>query len=308
VLVVGLLATCGRRDVSLPASPTASAELRQVRGVLDDPRIHEASGLVASRRNRGVLWVHNDSGDTTRIFAIDTRARLVGTYYLPLTRARDWEDIALGPGPDPGRDYLYIGDIGDNQRRRRQIVVHRVPEPKVVRASMPIDTSLSAAETLVLLYPDGPHDSETLLVDPLTGDLFVVAKESGRQGVYRAPYPLRDGSTVALERVSELRLAIPGAASQRAVAGDIAPSGQWVLVKSYDFVFRWPRRAADAWFSVEPQLLPYVPEPQGEAIAWAADEMGYFTLSEVAGGAPAILYYYPLPPPERSLRHARLGG
>ena len=29
----------------------------------------------------------------------------------------DWEDIAVGPGPDPQKTYIYIGDIGGNARR-----------------------------------------------------------------------------------------------------------------------------------------------------------------------------------------------
>ena len=41
--------------------------------------------------------------------------------------AVDWEDIALGPGPD-GRDDLFVGDIGDNARPTRT-ERHGVPVP-----------------------------------------------------------------------------------------------------------------------------------------------------------------------------------
>ncbi len=40
--------------------------------------INEASGLAASRRNDGVLYTHNDSGDTGRVFAITTQGFTVG--------------------------------------------------------------------------------------------------------------------------------------------------------------------------------------------------------------------------------------
>ena len=41
----------------------------------------------------------------------------------------DWEDIAVGPGPEPGVSYVYIGDIGDNLRLRSTISLLRFPEP-----------------------------------------------------------------------------------------------------------------------------------------------------------------------------------
>ena len=40
------------------------------------------------------------------------------------------------------------------------------------------------AEEFRLSYPDGPHDAEALLVDPVTGDLFIVTKEKQRARVY----------------------------------------------------------------------------------------------------------------------------
>ena len=48
---------------SLPAAAQASPTFADgvVVGVVTEPAINEASGLVASRANAGVLWTHNDS-------------------------------------------------------------------------------------------------------------------------------------------------------------------------------------------------------------------------------------------------------
>jgi hypothetical protein len=58
----------------------------------------EASGIVASRQNPGVLWVHNDSGAPPRVFAINARGDLLGICNVGGAKIRDWEDIAVGPG------------------------------------------------------------------------------------------------------------------------------------------------------------------------------------------------------------------
>ena len=41
-----------------------------------------------------------------------------------------------------------------------------------------------------------------------------------------------------------------------------------------------------------PLELPYEREPQGEAITWAEDGKGFYTLSERVSGKKSYLYYY----------------
>ena len=96
---------------------------------IKDKSISESSGLVASRSTPGAYWTHNDSGDGPFIYAFDTRGSSLGTFRVTGAQARDWEDMSVGPGPQRGKSYLYIGDIGDNQKARAEIIVYRVLEP-----------------------------------------------------------------------------------------------------------------------------------------------------------------------------------
>ncbi len=51
---------------------------------MSSPSIDESSGLSASRAHRGVLYTHNDSGDSARVFAVREDGTLVGMT-LPTT-------------------------------------------------------------------------------------------------------------------------------------------------------------------------------------------------------------------------------
>src|SRR5690606_17578486 len=119
-------------------------------GVLRPPAIVEASGLALSRNNPGVLWTHNDSDDDgPQVYAFAAEdARYLGRYALDGAKVRDWEDMALGPGQRPGADALYLGDIGDNNKKRKRIVVYRVAEPVVLLDQPPEDRVLDAVEAL----------------------------------------------------------------------------------------------------------------------------------------------------------------
>ena len=265
------------------------------RGVVEHAPIREASGIVASRKNPDVLWVHNDSGQPNQVFAVSARGDHLGTYVLDGVTNHDWEDIAIGPGPQDGQSYLYIGDIGDNRARRDLKYIHRLPEPQV-KAGPAAVHHLSAVETLSFRYPDGRRDAETLLVDPLTKDLYVISKREAGLGVYRAAYPQPTGAPMTLERVATLVLEAQPTTEDWLVGGDIAPSGAEILLKSYRAVYYWaraPGQTVHEALAVRPIPLPYQPEPQGEALGWKADATGYYTVSEERDRIPARLYFYP---------------
>ncbi|HEV2836710.1 MAG TPA: hypothetical protein VGW58_15435, partial [Pyrinomonadaceae bacterium] len=176
-----------------------------------DPSINESSGLVASRTLPGAYWTHNDSGDGPFIYALNTRGEPLGTFRVTGATNRDWEDIAAGPGPQRGRLYLYIGDIGDNDKVRSEIVVYRVLEPQLKSATndstkkRPVTTE--PAEAIRLVYPDGKHDAETLLVHPSTGNLYIITKILfANPAVYEASAPLTAGQTITLKRIAEIRV------------------------------------------------------------------------------------------------------
>src|SRR5690242_5307485 len=79
-----------------------------------DFNLLEISGLATSINNPGYLWAHNDSGKKSEVYLVDDSLQILLTVKLPVIMNRDWEDIAVGPGPDPNKNYIYIGDIGDN--------------------------------------------------------------------------------------------------------------------------------------------------------------------------------------------------
>jgi len=259
-------------------------------GIVRSDLINEASGIVASRRNPGVLWVHNDSGDGPRLFAINTKGDVLGTCTIAGAAARDWEDIAAGPGPDPNEHYLYIGDIGDNRARYPDVTVYRVREPGV-GAAAPFGTiSAGPADAIKLTYPDGPRDAETLLVDPLTRDIYVVSKRQWPSKVYRAAWPQSTTKPNKMERVA----ALPWGA---AVAGDVSSDGRRVIVRGIFNASIWTRPAGKPlWHAFKGKRagLRLMPEPQGEGICFDRRGRGYFTIGEMHH--PPLHYFPPAEP------------
>jgi hypothetical protein len=259
-------------------------------GRLEDPSIVESSGIVASRRNPGIFWTHNDSGDGPRVFAFDRAGHSRGTFRVEGAQARDWEDIAAGPGPAQGQTYLYAGDIGDNRAERAQVVVYRFPEPELKPDSAAGPTlSTQPAEAIRLKYPDGAHDAEALLVHPVTGDLYIVTKSVNGAGVYKLAAPFTGEGLNTLARVATLNG--PESFGMLITGGDISPDGRRVALcdylQSYELTLPADAKSFDDIWRQPPVVIPIgLRGGIGEAICYRLDGAALLATSE--GDHPSL--------------------
>lgn len=275
VAVNAVAAACAGRLVSANAGTVAGARLKEISGI--------DVGVVNPSR----YWVHNDSGDSARIFALSSSGATRAVYTLSSAKAVDWEDIAVGGGPAAGVSYVYVADIGDNALSRAEIVVYRVREPRVTRYGTFV---LGGVAALRLRYPDGAHDAEALVVDPRTGALVIIEKTSagGDARVYSAPAGLRAGGLTTLGLVG--RLALPAGSLNVVTGADLSADGTQLAVRTYTQVLLWNRPlGASLWapFARPPCAGPTPMELQGEAVAFLANGRGYVTVSE---GANPVLH------------------
>jgi hypothetical protein len=270
-----------------------------------DPRITESSGLATSPHGE-LVYTHNDSGDQGRLFAVGLDGRTRTAWTVPGTEPRDWEDLARGPD-EQGRSSLWIGDIGDNSAARDDgVLVHRIPEPEPNQQD---EAATAPPTSFRLRYPNGPRDAETLLVHPDTGRLYVVTKPfAGAAEVFAAPAVLDPNGPNALERVAEARVrstgtpggpGIGGLANLLVTAGDIAPDGSHVALRTYTDVYEWAIPDGDlaAAFEGDPTVTELPPREQGEGLAYTSDGRSVL-LSTEGSGSPVDRVVLPEPAPD----------
>jgi hypothetical protein len=284
------------------ASPVASAPSpvachygpsRRIAEV-QDRAIKEASALVASQRWPGVYWTVNDSGNAPNVFAVDEQGRAHGTFRVEGAENDDWESMQSGPGRDGGTA-LYVGDIGDNDGKRRELTIYRVPEPEPSAAgSRAANGRTASAEAFKISYPSGARDAETLLVHPKTGEMLIVTKETaGRAVVFQVPLPLDTRRTARMEQIASLDLRAIGAGADLVTDGTVSPDGRRVTIRTYGRALEYdvPEGAplASIWGQT-PRVSAMNDGVQGESITYRADGIGLVSISE---GSPAPLFLTP---------------
>ncbi len=281
-LTLSAIAACSKVVVE---NPTDKFSEGQPVSKVEHKKLGEISGGAASANNEGYFWVHNDSGNDPELFLVDEKLTIHATCVLPVEN-RDWEDMAIGPGPEAGKQYIYLGEIGDNISRFATKYVYRFEEPRWDRKSSTI--SPGKIDTIAFRLEGGTKDTETLLLDPSTKDLYIISKREEPVWVYVLDFPYATSGINTARRLFSIPFT-------QIVSGDIASDGKNILLKNYEHIYFWDN---DKNLSV-PELLkqrpfevPYILEPQGETIMWARDRSGFYTVSEKNTGKTSYLYLY----------------
>jgi hypothetical protein len=193
-------------------------------GQIQHPAITESSGVALSRKDTNVLWTHNDGGGRKHaLYAMTRDGKPLAEFRVSGVLMQDWEDIAAD-----NHGHLFLGDIGNNDRKRTEIAVHQVDEPDLKQARGIVDVTRS----WTLRYPQKPFDCESLFV---WGDFgYVISKvfDDARAELFR--FSLTNNQPQTLEHVAQLKIDSP------VTGADISPDGKLlaVIAKNGAYAFR----------------------------------------------------------------------
>ena len=266
---------------------------------LSDPRIDEASGIGVGIRSPGVVYVHNDSGDSARFFALDgTTGRPLTVFYVPDATNVDWEDLAVARDAS-GVASVWLADIGDNDAKRSEVRIYRVDEPAVEPSASGSTRTTAEPQVWRLRYPSGPVNAESLAVAP-GGAAYIVTKSVfGDSAVYAVPATPDPNRVQTLRQIGSIAFSITGSPDPFAPIGEVTATGaalsrdgSLLTVRTYSDAYFWrvSHGAVAAALRTEARRIALPRQPQGEGIAFAGARV--LTDSEKVGSA---VYSVPLP-------------
>ena len=258
----------------------------QITGTIKSAEINESSGIAASPCQADVFWTHNDSGDGAFIFAINSEGKNLGAWRVASAENRDWEDIAAFKTAT-GECFLYIGEIGDNDRKREEMKIYRVKEPIVSDASKSTTRkdalNTENAETIKFAYADGRFDAEALMIHPQTGDVYILTKrKDAASGVYKLAANYSADKTNKLKKIAEL--SVPAIPNGFLTGGAISPDGRRAVVcdyfSAYEIALPEGANNFDEIWKQKITIVNLGERQQGEAISYSADGSSIFATSE----------------------------
>ncbi|WP_374201911.1 hypothetical protein [Actinokineospora sp. PR83] len=230
--------------------------------VMNDKRLNELSGLVSDGEN---WYAVNDGGTKSTVYVLSRETCKVQDVISGPVDPFDVEDLARGADGT-----FWLSDTGDNGGKRETVALIAL-------------TPGGKATLHRLTYPDGAHDTETLLVDK-NGVPYLVAKSPfGVSDVYRPKGPLSSPGPTVLEHLGSVQIegtdtkggpVNPIIGSMAVTGGSVSADGNLVALRTYTdaYVFSAPGGdVAAALLKGTAARIPLAGEKQGEAIAFQPD-------------------------------------
>ena len=272
LLGCGALWGCGTSS-RVAAKPTATLAPR-LDFSQDDKQLDEVSGVAVVRSKPGLLWMHNDSGDTARLFAVNRSGKIALTVNLQGANAFDWEDC------DAQGKWIYAGDIGDNLSIRQNVQIYRFHEPK--KWSGELTLGRNSWQQTTLKFPDGAHNCESLAVAPDGRILLVTKEESGISGFYIWDKSWKDKRSATLSKMASFKFDGPGPYGKLATGADFSPDGRKLIVTTYTdlYEFRLGRSFDFASLELRPVKQELPAQKQCEAVCYSLDGKTIYSTGE----------------------------
>lgn len=251
--------------LSTCAVPRVGVRIAFPSNLIQNEAINEASGIVKSKQFNGVFWIHNDSGDIPRIFAVDWEGNSIAEYLVQSAEHVDWEDITTDNDGN-----LYIGDIGNNQNKRKDLKVYITKEPN------PQDNEEVLIKKIVpFRYPDQEKfgsplhlnfDAEALFY--FRDILWILTKHRSNTKTKLYKFSTLEGKReIVLEKVDEYDV------DGMVTGADVNLAETHLAVLTYDIIWIfWLPQRGDKLLSGKSKKIPIFLK-QCEGICWDGDEL-----------------------------------
>lgn len=214
--------------------------------------VNEGSGLVKSL-HKNTLLTHNDGGGKPELYEVDSTGNLLATIQVPTAQNTDWEELTQDKNGN-----LYIGDIGNNQNQRTDLVIYKVSPNK---------GDAPAIEQIKIKYQhQKPKQSEPTIYDCeamvwLQDSLFLFSKNRGNDHFVRLyALPAHAGNYALVPKDSiYLKTQVTGAA--------VRPDGKELAVLTYGKIFLFDITNKSLCFAKPTKCIKFA-RHQAEAITY----------------------------------------
>lgn len=287
-----LISACDLQGENQPTESESLPVSLERTGWLASNKLNEASGMQASYSREGDFFVHNDEGKPV-IYAVDETGADLGLVSIVPAKNKDWEDITSVPVA--GGRWIVAGDIGDNWSKRKSIKLYFIEEPQTGKDNRYAGRQ-ELKHSLVLTYPDGPRDCESMAYDPIDKQILLLSKRDKPPRLYAVDLETaltqRSAELEFLGTTSPLRPPTPqdhlhwGGRTDwisQPTGFDISADGSEAVIITYRSLYRYRRQENEDWLTAmqrKPEEVVGPPAVQNEAVAYSVDGKSIYVTTE----------------------------
>ena len=243
--------------------------------VADIPKdLKEVSAAEITPKSN-LIWVIEDAGNKNHIYGLDDSGHIKKDLKVLNSENEDWEDLT---SDEEGN--LYIGDFGNNSKKRNSFTIYKIANPENATTEVP-------SERIDFDLPKDvkTEDFEAFFV--YNNSFYIFSK--GTKKCILIKVPNVTGSHTA-ELVTEFNL---DGKNTKVTSADISNDGKTVVLLNHDKVWKLSNFKSDNFFDGTMKALEFGHNSQKEGVCFKNDSTLYLT-EESNGAAGSNLYSFNL--------------
>lgn len=222
-----------------------------------------------------LIWVIEDAGNDNHVYGLDTNGNVKRDITVTNAKNKDWEDLTSDASGN-----LYIGDFGNNSRKRKLFTIYKIANPEHSEKSV-------TAEIINFELPKGKNSEDFEAFFIYENSFYIFSKESKNSIMLQVPN--KPGTHVA-KLVAEFKL---NGKNNLITSADISKDGNTVVLLNHNKVWKLTGYTSDNFFEGQIEPISFEHDSQKEGVCFANNSALLIT-DESDGSMGSNIYTFKL--------------
>lgn len=218
-----------------------------------------------------LIWVIEDAGNDNHVYGLDTNGNIKRDITVTNSENVDWEDLT-----SDASENLYIGDFGNNSRKRKKFTIYKIANPEKSGDRV-------TANIINFELPKGKNSEDFEAFFIYENSFYIFSKES--KNCIMLQVPNEPGSHVA-KLAAEFQL---NGKNNLITSADISNDGNTIVLLNHDKVWKLTGYTSDNFFEGKIKPITFEHDSQKEGVCFANNSTLLIT-DESAGSMGSNIY------------------
>ena len=216
--------------------------------ITDLPSSLKETSAIEKTTTSDILWVIEDAGNKNNLYGLNSKGDIIKDISISNIQNIDWEDLTSDTFGN-----IYIGDFGNNNKKRENFAIYKVSNPENASAE-------TTAEVISFKLPKHmkSEDFESFFLH--NGSFYIFSKTHKKMKLFKVPNTVGDHEA---SYISEIKLK---GKNTKVTSADISSDGKTVVLLNHDKLWKLTDYNADDFFNGTIKAIEFDHDSQKEGI------------------------------------------
>jgi uncharacterized protein YjiK len=220
--------------------------------VADLPSSLKEISAIEKTKTSDILWVVEDAGNKNNLYGLDVKGDIIKDIRIENIQNIDWEDLTSDSFGN-----IYIGDFGNNNKKRKNFAIYKVSNPEKANA-------IATAEVISFKLPKTMKSQDFESFFLYNDTFYIFSKDHKETKLFKVPNTIGDHEA---SYISEVKLK---GKNTKVTSADISEDGKTVVLLNHGQLWILADYESDDFLSGTIEATTFDHDSQKEGINFIA--------------------------------------